>query len=64
MYLIIYQLNTFLIANPLIVASKKSKRICKKKKKLVGCQTSEFGCCFDEKTPAKGPFSAGTTRII
>jgi len=51
-----------LIANPLIDASKKGKRICKKKKKLAGCQTSEFGCCFDDKTPAKGPFSAGTTK--
>ncbi|XP_060859868.1 papilin isoform X4 [Metopolophium dirhodum] len=49
--------------NPLIAASKKSKRICKKKKKLVGCQTSEFGCCFDDKTPAKGPFSAGCPDV-
>ncbi|XP_026818119.1 papilin isoform X3 [Rhopalosiphum maidis] len=49
--------------NPLIEASKKGKRICKKKKKLVGCQTSEFGCCFDDKTPAKGPFSAGCPDV-
>ncbi|XP_027848870.1 papilin isoform X1 [Aphis gossypii] len=49
--------------NPLIEASKKGKRICKKKKKLAGCQTSEFGCCFDDKTPAKGPFSAGCPDV-
>jgi len=46
------------------MASKKGKRICKKIKKKVGCQTSEFGCCFDDKTPAKGPFSAGTIRRL
>uniref|UniRef100_A0A2S2NKI7 Papilin n=1 Tax=Schizaphis graminum TaxID=13262 RepID=A0A2S2NKI7_SCHGA len=55
--------KTSKIENPLIEASKKGKRICKKIKKLVGCQTSEFGCCFDEKTPAKGPFSAGCPDV-
>ncbi|XP_022174083.1 papilin isoform X3 [Myzus persicae] len=55
--------NTTKKTNPLIEASKKGKRICKKKKKLVGCQTSEFGCCFDDKTPAKGPFSAGCPDV-
>lgn len=39
---------------------KKGKRMCKKK--VIGCEVSEFGCCFDGKTPAKGPFSAGKIR--
>jgi len=56
---IFYYIAASTAKNPLIEASKKGKRICKKKKKLAGCQTSEFGCCFDDKTPAKGPFSAG-----
>ncbi|XP_060846635.1 papilin isoform X4 [Rhopalosiphum padi] len=55
--------KTTKMENPLIEASKKGKRICKKKKKLVDCQTSEFGCCFDEITPAKGPFSAGCPDV-
>jgi len=38
------------------------KRRCKKKKKLTGCKDTEFGCCFDGKTSAKGPFSSGTYR--
>ncbi|XP_025408017.1 papilin isoform X2 [Sipha flava] len=49
--------------NPLIASATKKKRVCKRKKKLGGCETSEFGCCYDKKTPAKGPFSAGCPDI-
>lgn len=48
-----------ILENPLTLSTKKAKRICKKKKKTNRCETSEFGCCIDGKTPAKGPFSAG-----
>jgi len=51
------------LENPLIAITTKGKRICKKKKKKSVCETSEFGCCFDEKTLAKGPFSAGNIYI-
>lgn len=50
--------------NPLIASTTKKKRICKSKKKVDGCQTSEFGCCYDKKTPAKGPFSAGKIENV
>jgi hypothetical protein len=46
----------------LIASATKKKRVCKRKKKLGGCETSEFGCCYDKKTPAKGPFSAGKAK--
>lgn len=52
------------LENPLIAITTKGKRICKKKKKKSVCETSEFGCCFDEKTLAKGPFSAGNIYIL
>lgn len=35
------------------------KKCKKKKKKKPDCQKTEFGCCFDGITPAKGPFSEG-----
>lgn len=50
------------LENPIFAASRKGKRTCLKKKKLAVCEASEFGCCFDGKTPAQGPFSAGNIR--
>ncbi|XP_050439361.1 papilin isoform X2 [Adelges cooleyi] len=48
--------------NPLIRKLNDSKRKCKKKKSRA-CEKSEFGCCFDGKTPAKGPFSSGCAEV-
>lgn len=45
---------------PSIFNFTKKKRMCKKK--VAGCEASEFGCCFDGKTFASGPFSAGKTQ--
>ncbi|CAH0383119.1 unnamed protein product [Bemisia tabaci] len=39
------------------------KKCKKKKKKKPDCQKTEFGCCFDGITPAKGPFSEGCSII-
>ncbi|XP_050528636.1 papilin isoform X2 [Daktulosphaira vitifoliae] len=46
--------------NPLLIPNKKSLK-CKKKKRA--CEKSEFGCCSDRKTAAKGPFSEGCPKI-
>lgn len=41
-----------------VVTKEQTLKKCKKKKKRK-CVRSEFGCCPDKKTPAKGPFGEG-----
>ncbi|CAH1399411.1 unnamed protein product [Nezara viridula] len=46
-------------------ALKKEQRLkkCKRRPRRSKCFTSEFGCCPDNKTPAKGPFGQDCPRI-
>ncbi|KAI5748262.1 hypothetical protein M8J77_023592 [Diaphorina citri] len=53
--------------NPLQTAIVKEVTLkkCKTKKpKKPKCDTTEFGCCFDGITAAKGPFSAGCPEVM
>ncbi|XP_055695924.1 papilin isoform X3 [Lutzomyia longipalpis] len=42
-----------------IIKKEQKPRKCKPRPKTMACTTSTFGCCSDEKTPAKGPFEEG-----
>ncbi|XP_054258197.1 papilin isoform X2 [Macrosteles quadrilineatus] len=44
-------------------ATKAKKKMCKRRKKKSACLTSEFGCCYDNVTPAKGPFNKGCPLV-
>lgn len=57
----LYLFTATIIITTAIPKKRKAKK-CKHKKKLPKiseCELSEFGCCYDNVTAAKGPFSKG-----